>query len=165
MLARADVFLTREGPRICELNCDTPTGFAEAIVLGELVRDRFPGHRDPNVCFADAYVAMAEQLARMLGPRTSTSTVGIVYPTEMPDVAVVMLSGVTMVVMVVDEACEVTGRGPAAGARGVNVAPPGLAADDIHDLATMQHVHDAMARARAGPDVEGGQRRGIGEDR
>ncbi|MFL5444822.1 MAG: hypothetical protein ACJ78W_09915, partial [Myxococcales bacterium] len=30
-IARADVFFTAGGPKICELNCDTPSGEAEAV--------------------------------------------------------------------------------------------------------------------------------------
>lgn len=91
-LARADVFLTAEGPRICELNCDTPTGFAEAIVLNELARDAVPGTSDPNAGFAERYLAMARTLGRLLGPNASSDTVGIVYPTEMPeDLSVIRL--------------------------------------------------------------------------
>ena len=95
-IARADVFLTNDGPKICELNCDTPTGHAEAIVLNELVRDgvrvRFPGARDPNEGFSERYLAMVHALARALGAAGASATVGILYPTEMPeDLAVIRI--------------------------------------------------------------------------
>ena len=41
-LARADVFLTDEGPRVCEINCDTPSGEAEAVTLGAHARRSDP---------------------------------------------------------------------------------------------------------------------------
>lgn len=92
-LARADVFLTADGPRVCELNCDTPTGYAEAILLNQLVHGG--AHEplvDPNERFADRYVAMAETLWSALGDRSTTRAVGIVYPTEMPeDLSVIRL--------------------------------------------------------------------------
>lgn len=91
-LARADVFLTAQGPQICELNCDTPTGYAEAIVLNELTRDRVPGTTDPNRGFGERYLAMADQVRRRLAQAASTDVVGIVYPTEMPeDLSVIRL--------------------------------------------------------------------------
>src|SRR5262245_48021555 len=49
-IARADVFATSEGFVITELNCDTPTGEAEAAVLSALAlsTSKEPGLRDPN---------------------------------------------------------------------------------------------------------------------
>jgi len=45
-IARADMFLTANGPHICELNSDTPSGQAEAVTLSHMFADS-PG-RDPN---------------------------------------------------------------------------------------------------------------------
>jgi glutathionylspermidine synthase len=98
-LARADVFLTADGPKVCELNCDTPTGYAEAILLNQLVypraRQTDPTLIDPNVGFAARYVEMAETLWRALGDARgdlAKRAVGIVYPTEMPeDLSVIRL--------------------------------------------------------------------------
>jgi glutathionylspermidine synthase len=39
-LARADVFLTDAGPVVCELNCDTPSGEAEAVLLNAAAAQR-----------------------------------------------------------------------------------------------------------------------------
>src|SRR5437016_4053174 len=47
-IARADVFLTDDGPMVCELNCDTPTGEAEAVLLNGTVTQTADGHDDPN---------------------------------------------------------------------------------------------------------------------
>jgi glutathionylspermidine synthase len=78
-LARADVFLTSDGPRVCELNSDTPSGEAEAVLLNRLVADHVgAGHVDPNSGFEEAFVSMVEAVA----PRRRPLTVGILYPTE-----------------------------------------------------------------------------------
>ena len=47
-IARADVFVTDEGLAFTELNCDTPTGEAEAVVLSALAAEDRPGLVDPN---------------------------------------------------------------------------------------------------------------------
>ncbi len=84
-LARADVFLTDEGPRICEINCDTPSGEAEAVLLNRAARADHPGLRDPNegfeARFCDLVTALAAPLDRPAGPLT----VGILYPTELTE--------------------------------------------------------------------------------
>ncbi len=77
-LARADVFVTGEGLQIAELNCDTPTGEAEAIVLGALAAKE--GLVDPNTKLASRIVDVAEVFADARG-----GTLGLVYPTELPE--------------------------------------------------------------------------------
>ena len=84
-IARADVFVTNEGLAFTELNCDTPTGEAEAVVLNALALPSHPGAIDPNAQlgarFVDMVLALAENetgAARGEGART----VGVVYPTE-----------------------------------------------------------------------------------
>jgi glutathionylspermidine synthase len=84
-IARADVFRTSEGLRVCELNCDTPTGEAEAFVLGGLGREGSPPAIDPNEGLGERLCAMIEALAgRLLEPGRPVS-VGLVYPTEMSE--------------------------------------------------------------------------------
>ena len=85
-IARADVFVTDEGIAVAELNCDTPTGEAEAIVLGELARG-LPGALDPNRALRERFLAMLEFVAaRERVPEAGpVQTVGIVYPTELTD--------------------------------------------------------------------------------
>jgi glutathionylspermidine synthase len=73
-IARADVFITDEGLAFTEINCDTPTGEAEAIVLGELATRE--GLVDPNRGLEERFVAMVDMLA------PDAKTVGLVYPTE-----------------------------------------------------------------------------------
>src|SRR5262249_54894608 len=47
-VARADVFATEDGPKVCELNSDTPSGQAEAIELGALAAAARPELEDVN---------------------------------------------------------------------------------------------------------------------
>jgi glutathionylspermidine synthase len=92
-LARADVFLTDEGPAVCELNCDTPTGEPEATLLGGLVGAP-AGYEDPNGALRDRIVAVVEEVTRStLGDDLPDEpTLGIVYPTELTeDLSVVRL--------------------------------------------------------------------------
>ena len=87
-IARADVFFTDTGPMICELNCDTPTGEAEAVLLNGAVAGMHPQLQDPNRALAERFCAM---IAAIAGTARRLS-VGIVYPTEMPeDLSMVLL--------------------------------------------------------------------------
>lgn len=75
-IARADVFVTDEGLAFTEINCDTPTGEAEATVLGALA-----GGPDPNAGLEARFVAMVDELAAQLEP-DAPKAIGLVYPTE-----------------------------------------------------------------------------------
>lgn len=93
-IARADVFVTKDGGlAVCELNSDTPTGEAEAVLLNPLVQPSWPGTEDPNRQLGERLCDMVEALAaRLLVPVPESLAVGIVYPTEMPeDLALVRL--------------------------------------------------------------------------
>ena len=88
-LARADVFFTEDGVAVAELNCDTPTGEAEAVVLGELgaAQAGSEGTVDPSRALEGRFMAMLAYVARRertpdAGP---ARTVGLVYPTELTD--------------------------------------------------------------------------------
>jgi glutathionylspermidine synthase len=90
-IARADLFVTSDGIAMAELNCDTPTGEAEAVVLGRFARASRPELRDPNADLEPCFRAMLEQIGvRELG--RPAETVGIVYPTEFTeDLSVIRL--------------------------------------------------------------------------
>lgn len=91
-IARADVFRTAEGYAITELNCDTPTGEAEAVVLGALAAADHPGLLDPNAGLEPAFCSMIDILAARLVEGEAPRTAGIVYPTEFTeDLSVVRL--------------------------------------------------------------------------
>ncbi|HYO64491.1 MAG TPA: glutathionylspermidine synthase family protein [Archangium sp.] len=85
--ARADVFLTKDGQlAVCELNSDTPTGEVEAVLLNPLVQPAWPGTVDPNTQLGERMCSMVESLAaRLLVPAPEQLSVGILYPTEMPE--------------------------------------------------------------------------------
>lgn len=84
-LARADVFRTRDGGlQVCEINCDTPSGIAEAVVLGRLTTR--PPARDANASLLARWVALLHHAAQQqLHPAPQLGeplTIGILAPTE-----------------------------------------------------------------------------------
>ncbi|MCP9494965.1 MAG: glutathionylspermidine synthase family protein [Pyrinomonadaceae bacterium MAG19_C2-C3] len=88
-MARADLFVLEDGTiQCCELNSDTPSGQAEAVVLNELLYERNArthcAVRDPNADFAAGFVRLLRQsfAKRTDAPLTS---VGILYPTELTE--------------------------------------------------------------------------------
>lgn len=84
-IARADVFFTDGGLAIAELNCDTPTGEAEACVLGEIARKKHPGLLDPNTDLPGRFMDMLLQVRDALVGPSAARTFGIVYPTELTE--------------------------------------------------------------------------------
>lgn len=88
-VARADAFFTDGGGvAICELNSDTPTGQAEAVLLNRLALPSRPGAADPNAGLGARFCAMIEAFAAsLLAPeaRASPLSIGIVYPTEITE--------------------------------------------------------------------------------
>ncbi|MFY9345832.1 MAG: hypothetical protein WAT39_25295 [Planctomycetota bacterium] len=83
-IARADVFWTRDGARVCELNSDTPSGQAEAVLANALAHHDHAALVDPNRDLAARFVAMVERRAATCGHR-GPLTVGILYPTEITE--------------------------------------------------------------------------------
>ena len=81
-IARADVFWTADGARVCELNSDTPSGEAEAVHVNRLLPQ--PHCHDPNEHMAARFVAMVEAWAATCGHRGALR-IGLLYPTEMPE--------------------------------------------------------------------------------
>jgi len=82
-IARADLFMTAEGPVLAELNCDTPTGEAEAVVQSRLAALEHAGAHDPNVELGPRFCALVSTLAARLPE--ADRVVGLVYPTEFTD--------------------------------------------------------------------------------
>ena len=80
-IARADVFWTDDGPRVCELNSDTPSGTAEAVLLSATAATA-SGLVDPNATLRARFLAMVHAQAQRCGHRGAL-TVGLLYPTEM----------------------------------------------------------------------------------
>ena len=90
--ARADVFVRRDGtPVVCEVNCDTPSGLAEAVCLSQL--SAHPASVDPNVTLGEAWRGVVARFAaRAPTPAGETSVAAIVYPTELgEDLALISL--------------------------------------------------------------------------
>lgn len=90
-IARADVFLRDgDGPAVCEVNCDTPSGLAEAVSLGALSTPA--GMIDPNRGLGAAFTAVLSRFAGRAGAAGRAPTVGLVYPTELSeDLALITL--------------------------------------------------------------------------
>jgi hypothetical protein len=81
-IARADLFVCTDGRvQCCEVNSDTPSGEAEAVLLNRLLRPYHRAIRDPNRRFPLAFWRM---LVASHGGRVPRA-VGIVYPTEFPE--------------------------------------------------------------------------------
>jgi glutathionylspermidine synthase len=81
-IARADLFFTEDGIQTTELNCDTPTGEAEALVLGEIARAETPELVDPNASLERRFGRMLGALVEALVGEDAPRRAGIVYPTE-----------------------------------------------------------------------------------
>ena len=81
-IARADLFVSAEGRiRCCEVNSDTPSGEAEAVLLNRLLHPYHGGVQDPNRSLPEAFWQMLVASHGGRAPRT----IGIVYPTEMTE--------------------------------------------------------------------------------
>jgi glutathionylspermidine synthase len=81
-IARADLFETEDGGiACCEVNSDTPSGQAEAVLLNSLLLGEHGGVGDPNTGFRDRFVDM---LRASHGGRPIRRA-GIVYPTELTE--------------------------------------------------------------------------------
>jgi glutathionylspermidine synthase len=88
-IARLDLFLLPDGSvRTCEMNSDTPSGEAEAVLLNEIL---FPHHsplHDPNTRFIRHFVEMIQSFLPKEDRNTAKSApkrLGIVFPTEQPE--------------------------------------------------------------------------------
>ena len=83
-ITRADVFLTANGPAVCELNSDTPSGEAEAVLLSARAAADRNDVRDANASLPARFCAMVETCARRRGA-AGPLTIGLLYPTEMTE--------------------------------------------------------------------------------
>jgi len=87
-IARLDLFVLKDGSiQCCEVNSDTPSGEAEAVLVNRILHDHHGGTIDPNIGFEEKFVSMSlstwERLRRTaVGVRPR---VGIVYPTDLPE--------------------------------------------------------------------------------
>ncbi len=80
-IARVDLFICRDGCiRACEMNSDTPSGEAEAVIVNRLLHDDHPDTVDPNAGMEEQFFSMLEGLH---GSRPGTAA--ILYPTDQPE--------------------------------------------------------------------------------
>ncbi|MBK9312833.1 MAG: glutathionylspermidine synthase family protein [Acidobacteria bacterium] len=86
-IARVDLFLCTDGRiRSCEVNSDTPSGEAEAVLLNRLLHPYHPGTIDPNEDFDEQFWGMllASHQART-GKSAPPEVAAILYPTDLPE--------------------------------------------------------------------------------
>jgi glutathionylspermidine synthase len=95
-IARVDLFLCSDGRiRACEMNSDTPSGEAEAVLLNQLLHPYSPNTIDPNEGFDERFwrLLVASYQARLIAVEASApsvapsvpQSVAIVYPTDLPE--------------------------------------------------------------------------------
>jgi glutathionylspermidine synthase len=92
-IARVDLFRCTDGQiRACEMNSDTPSGEAEAVLLNQMLHEFHPHTIDPNADFAERFWQMLQTAWQSIPPSTSSPThpftnhqVAILYPTDMPE--------------------------------------------------------------------------------
>ncbi len=87
-IARLDLFILEDGSiRCCEMNSDTPSGEAEAVLVNQIIHEDHPGVINPNLGFGDRFVSMAFMSWEGLSSdnRGTVPNVGILYPTDLPE--------------------------------------------------------------------------------
>ncbi|MFN0087168.1 MAG: glutathionylspermidine synthase family protein [Blastocatellia bacterium] len=90
-IARVDLFRCADGRiRSCEMNSDTPSGEAEAVLLNRMLLPFHPGVVDPNEGFDERFCEMlaASHQARLGDADESPAlprTIAIIYPTDLPE--------------------------------------------------------------------------------
>lgn len=84
-IARLDVFLTTdERIQICEMNSDTPSGEAEAVLLNQILQQE--NLLNPNEQFENAFCeAVLRCYRQSVAELKPSPTIGIVYPTDLPE--------------------------------------------------------------------------------
>ncbi len=85
VMARADVFFTADGPKITELNSDTPTGQPEAVVTSALAAMEHPDLIDPNAALCARFLHACRAAKQALVKDDDCGRIGIVYPTELTE--------------------------------------------------------------------------------
>lgn len=87
-IARLDIFLLADGSiRTCEMNSDTPSGEAEAVLINSLLHRSHPELIDPNSEFEERFISMVMELytTSTPEPKEGSLSIGIVYPTDLPE--------------------------------------------------------------------------------
>lgn len=93
-IARVDLFICTDGRiRACEMNSDTPSGEAEAVLVNQLLHRFHSNLIDPNTSFPETFWQMLVQshqarLSRLANAPSTISipkSVAIIYPTDLPE--------------------------------------------------------------------------------
>lgn len=91
-ISRVDLFICHDGRiRACEMNSDTPSGEAEAVLLNQLLHPFHPETIDPNAGFDERFWRMlvASHQARLTEDHSPAhllpQSVAIIYPTDLPE--------------------------------------------------------------------------------
>jgi glutathionylspermidine synthase len=83
-IARLDLFLLPDGQvQMCEMNSDTPSGEAEAVLLNGLFASNFFPEQNPNRDFPRHFVEMLSLFP--LPAHAEPHRIGIIFPTEIPE--------------------------------------------------------------------------------
>lgn len=100
-IARLDLFLLADGTiRTCEMNSDTPSGEAEAVLLNDIVFAAMPHQQalvNPNAHFIHSFSTMVKSFSTTYPHdsqpqgHSSKQRIGIVFPTEQPEDLSMML--------------------------------------------------------------------------
>jgi glutathionylspermidine synthase len=82
-IARVDLFICRDGHvRACEMNSDTPSGEAEAVLLNQLLHPFHPATEDPNTRLEERFWQMLVASHQAARP---PQLIAIIYPTDLPE--------------------------------------------------------------------------------
>lgn len=93
-IARIDLFICTDGRiRACEMNSDTPSGEAEAVLVNQLLHPFHSNLIDPNSGFPEAFWQMLVEshqarLSRFANAPSTISipkSIAIIYPTDLPE--------------------------------------------------------------------------------
>ncbi|HKX32157.1 MAG TPA: glutathionylspermidine synthase family protein [Blastocatellia bacterium] len=95
-IARVDLFICADGRiRACEMNSDTPSGEAEAVLLNQLLHPYYPETVDPNTELEERFWRMlvashrarleAEDSLAAASNERPLDRVAIIYPTDLPE--------------------------------------------------------------------------------
>jgi glutathionylspermidine synthase len=86
-IARLDLFLLPDGSiRCCEMNSDTPSGEAEAVLLNRMRHAACSELIDPNAGFEERFVELVEAFhGSVAGASRAPLAIAIVYPTDLPE--------------------------------------------------------------------------------
>ena len=85
-IARLDLFLLPGGEvQMCEMNSDTPSGEAEAVLLNNLFEPAYSSWHNPNRDFPMRFVEMLRSFLPFTSLVSEPHRVGIIFPTEIPE--------------------------------------------------------------------------------